>query len=273
MASPFSWPGGLNLTGTVFSDGPDVAELEDDYFSGNIQFLDTISGNDANSGLLPELPVKTLAQAVANSAANGVLLIGKSSAESLTGAQALGLAGLHVIGCGSGTSRPRYTAAGAGITMFNVTVAGVTIENIYFPASTAAAPFRLGFTGASGEVRDCYFECGANDTVSSLVIGAGANNTSVRDTSFLSTAIRPSTGIGITSTVSDPSFENVTFDGGAFGWTGSAFTSSAAGAVTRIRIRAMNLLNRSDFLINDTGSTYKIYGLNVDGTGRVQIVA
>src|SRR5262245_11046627 len=164
MASPNIYQNGLNLAGTVFQNGPETLQRDGAvYMSGTVQWVDTISGNNANAGTSPELPVQTLAQAVTNSAVSGTIIIGEGSSESLTGSQAFAAAGLSIFGCGTGSSRPRYTCAGA-VDMWSFTTAGHWIEGFYFPASTAAATSRISCTNVGIRVKDCYFECGANDT-------------------------------------------------------------------------------------------------------------
>ncbi len=269
MASPNTWGGGLNLTGTVFQNGPPLLELAPAYVSGAIQWLDTIGGNNANSGLLPELPVKTIAQAVTNSAANGLIIIGEGSTETLAGSQSLALAGLYIIGCGTGTLRPRYTCSGV-VSLFAASAAGVRFRNLYFPASTAAATSRINFTAAAGEVRECYFECGANDSGSATIIGANAHNTHVIDTTYLSTASRPATAILVSGDDTDCRFNRVIIDGGSYGWTAAAFR--VTGGALRIGIEDVRLLRRSDYT-SVTGCTYQAFGLTNDGTNSVVMAA
>lgn len=271
MASPNVAPSGLNLAGTVFANGPATLQLSGSaWWSGAIQWLDTISGNDASAGTLPELPVKTLAQAVTNSAANGMIIIGEGSAESLSGAQTLNLAGLSIFGCGSGSSRPRYTCTGA-VSMWDVTAAGTWIEGIYFPASTAAATNRIAFTAANGTVRDCYFECGASDTNRALRIHTGANSCYVKGCSFVVTASRPAIGLEVSAAVTDTVVESLTFNGGSYGWTDKAFKVSAA--ATRVRNLGCTFTNRSDLGHTVTATTYQTFGLNMGGTGDVLYTA
>src|SRR5688572_14864661 len=194
MASPNIFSAGLNLAGTVFANGPTTLRLAGQvYLSGAVQWLDTISGDNANTGTRPEQPVKTLAQAVTNSTHNGVIVIGAGSAETLTGAQALGLNHLSIFGCGTGSSRPRYTCGGA-VAMFDVT-APTWIEGIYFPASTAAPTNRIGIGGAGTTVKDCYFECGANDTTRAVTVAASYAR--LDGCSFVATASRPAIGIDV----------------------------------------------------------------------------
>ncbi len=267
MASPNVYSGGLNLTGTVFQNGPSVLQLAPAYLSGAIQWVDTIGGNNANAGTEPELPVATLAQALTNigATANTLIIIGEGSTETLAGSQAFSAVGTAVIGCGSGSLRPRYTCSGV-VSLFAASGAGVRFRNLYFPASTAAATARINYTAASGVVRDCYFECGANDTGSALIVGAGANNTMVRGTTFLSSASRPATAITMSSAVTDCRFEDTIIDGGTYGWSAASFNVTAA--ALRIYMENVDMLRRSDYAAI-AGTTYHCFGLTSDGTNRV----
>lgn len=271
MASPSIYPNGLNLAGTVFKDGPATLQLAGGtYFSGAIQWVDTISGNNANAGTLPELPVATLAQAITNSAANGIIIVGAGSTESLSGSQSISLAGLSIFGCGTGSSRPRYTCTGA-VDMWAVSAASVWIEGFYFPASTAAATSRIAFTAANGTVRSCYFECGASDTNRALRVHTGANSTYVGSCTFAVTASRPAIGLEVSAAVSDVTLENNTFDGGSYGWSDRACKVSAA--ATRVRWIGGTLSNRSDYGHTVTATTYQLFGLEPTGSGDVLLTA
>lgn len=271
MASPNTWPGGLNLSGTVFSGGGTVAALTDDYVSGTIVFLDTINGSNASSGLAPELPVQTLAQAVTNSSANGIILIGAGSAETLGSSQTLSLAGLHIIGCGAGTSRPRYTCSGTSISMFAPSATGIVIENLYFPSSSGASNQRIGITGGTVEVRDCYFECGGQDTDHAITVAGSGANAYIKGCTFASVASRPFSGLGVTAALADVAVEDCVFDGGSFGWSGDAFR--VTGTATRLKIRNVSLIRRSDFNLTPTATSYKAFGLTGDGTSRIVFAA
>lgn len=274
MASPAIYRNGLNLAGTVFSNGPATLQLAGTtFFSGAIQWLDTINGLNANAGTLPELPVQTLAQAVTNSAANGIIVIGAGSAESLATSQALSLANLSIFGCGTGSSRPRYTCTGNGGTgnMFDVTAAGVWIEGIYFPATTVVGNGRIVLTAANTTVKDCYFECGAVDTVRSLRVHTGANSTRVDGCSFVTTALRPAIGLEVTAAVADPVIVDCVFDGGSYGWTDYSLKVSAA--ATRIRIINPTFLNRADLGVTVTATTYELFGVDPGGTANVLLTA
>lgn len=262
MASPYNYPNGIDGT------GPTIADLTGVYLSGQLIYLDTVLGNNANTGYEPELPVATLAQAYTNAAAGDVIVIAAGSAESLSGVQTLGKAGVRVVGLGTGSTRPRYTCTGA-VVMFDVTAAGVKIENLYFPASTAAATARISTAAAQTEIKDCYFECGASDTNRAVRVAASGNNARVEGCSFVTVASRPAIGLEVSGAVTDTALKNLTFDGGSFGWTDYALKISAA--ATRIELNTVALNNRSDFGITVTATSYQLFGLT--GSGRVVITA
>lgn len=267
MASPNVYPSGLNLAGTVFENGPAILqESGSAWLSGSIQWVDTIGGDNANSGFTPQLPVADLATAVSNlPGENCLIIIGEGSSESLSSSQSIADGGTMILGCGIGSSRPRYTCTGA-VDMWAVSAAGVWIEGFYFPASTAAATSRIAFTAANGTVRSCYFECGANDTTRALRIHTDANSTYVRDSSFVVTASRPASGIEVSAAVTDTIIDTCTFDGGSYGWSSRALLVSAA--ATRVRNLGCSFINHSD-LAHVTGTTYQTVGLSMDGTGTV----
>ncbi len=270
MASPNIWPGGLNLAGTVFANGPETLQRGGPvYFSGGIQWVDTISGNNANAGTLPELPVATLAQAVTNSSNNGAIIIGAGSSESLTGSQAFALTGLSIFGCGTGSSRPRYTAAGA-INMWNLNAAGAWVEGFYFPASTSAPTSRIISAADNQTIKDCYFECGANDTNRALNMSGGLACRAV-GCSFVVTASRPAIGLQVANAITDTVIEECVFDGGSYGW--SDYALKVSGAALRTTILGGTFSNRSDIGITITGTSYKIFGIDMDGTGNVLLTA
>jgi hypothetical protein len=270
MASPNIYSSGLNLAGTVFANGPTTLQFDGaTYLSGAVQWLDTIGGLDTNAGSLPELPVKTLAQAVTNSAANGVIVIGAGSSESLGSSQALSLAGLSVFGCGTGSSRPRYTCTGT-VDMWSVGAAGVWIENIYFPASTAVATSRIKANNDSLVVKDCYFECGANDTNRALSF-SGGNSCRADGCSFVVTASRPAVGLEVINSVTDTTIVDCVFDGGSYGWT--SYALKVSNSATRVRIINPTMTNRSDIGFTITGSSYQLYGVETGGTSNVLLTA
>lgn len=270
MASPNLYSSGFNFTGTVFSGGPSVAQLAPSMLSGLVQWLDTNGGNNSNSGAVPELPVKTLAQAITNSAANGLIVIGQNSAEVISSQLTPSLAGLTVWGCGAGSSRPRYVSATSGSKMIAASGAGQRWRNIYFAAPTSADGAHLDITGANVRVRDCYFECATNG--GGILGDTGANSLSVRGCSFVATGAIPVNGFSSVVALSDCAFEDTLFDGASVGWSDFAFKWSTT-APTRLYFENVSFRNRSDVGVSITGSSYLLAGVVSDGTGRVVLAA
>lgn len=270
MASPNIYSSGFNFAGTVFSGGPSVAQLFPSYISGLVQWLDTIGGNDSNSGAVPELPVKTLAHALTNSAANGLIVIGSGSAETIPTQLAASLAGLTVWGCGAGSNRPRYTSATSGSKMIAASGAGQRWRNMYFVAPTTADGAHLDITGANARVKDCYFECATNG--GGILGDTGANGLRVSGCSLVSTGLIPASGYASTAGLSDTAFEDTIFDGASVGWSDYAFKVSSA-AATRLYLENVSFRNRSDLGVTITGSTYALFGIINDGTSRVTLAA
>lgn len=270
MASPNPYPSGLNLAGTVFANGPATLQLDGStWLSGSVQWLDTINGNNANAGTLPELPVATFAQAVTNSAANGVIVIGAGSSEDLSASQSIAIPGLSIFGCGTGSSRPRYRCTGA-VDMWAVAATGVWIEGIYFPASTAVSTSRVKASNDGLTIKDCYFECGASDANRALSF-FGGNFCKAQGCSFVATASRPATGLEVVNSITDATIEDCTFDGGAYGWT--SYALKVSNGATRVRIIEPHLSNRSDIGFTVTGTSYQLYGVDIGGTGNVLLTA
>lgn len=264
MASPNSYPNGLAGT------GPTLATYTNDYFSGAVLWLDTVNGNNANAGTDRELPVATLAQAYTNASAGDIIVIEAGSSESISSSQALAKAGLSIVGLGTGSSRPRYTAAST-IDMFSITAAATRIHNLYFPASTAVATSRVKTAAAETEIDSCYFECGTSDTACAVLVATSGNSCRIIDTTCAVTASRPAVGVSVTGAVTDLRIKNLTLNGGSYGW--SDYALKVSGAATRMFITQLTLTNRSDFGVTVTGSSYKIFGVDTSGTGRVVLTA
>jgi hypothetical protein len=182
-------------------------------------------------------------------------------------------ANLWVVGEGSGSSRPKFTCAGT-IAMFDITAAGVAIDNVYFPSSTAVPTARIRTASTETIIRSCYFECGASDTASALRTVTGAGQLLVKDTTFVSTATAiaslPSVAFEVVNAITDIDMDNVTFQGGTYGWSDYAFKGGAA--VTRLDAINLDLLSGSDFSLA-TGSSYRIHVRSQSGASKVVIAA
>lgn len=229
------------------------------------------TGGALDGGRRREKPLKTVAQAVTNAAAGDVIVFLAGHAETLTLAQTVSKS-LTFVSEGTGSGRARFTCGGA-VAMFDVTASNVKFRNLYFPASTAVPTARVRFSDISnGQVSDCYFECGTNDTTRAVqfVTGAGPTSGRVTGTSFVATSATPATAVEVSGAMVGFDMEDVTFDGGAFGWSSYAFKASAG--ITAMSFIGINLLSQSDMQINTSSSGYISLG-TVSGSSVVRIDA
>lgn len=257
------------------STGAELATREPVSCSGKFWYVDSNTGSDAVSprGLDRVRPLATLAQAHTNASAGDTIRIFEGHAEALTGAQTFNKAGLHVEGEGTGAQRPRFTCGGA-VAMWDLTAAGVWLENIFFVASTTAPTARVRIASAGCKVQNCYFQSGASDTAPALKFVSSAGQARVEGCTFISTATslaaQPSIGLEVANAMSDLEVRNTIFDGGTVGW--SDFALKGTGAITRLHAIDLSLLNDSDIYLA-TGSIYRIYVANRSGSARLELTA
>lgn len=235
--------------------------------TGHIWYVSSLLGSDAVSpkGREREKPLATFNQAFTNAAAGDVIIFLASHAETIAANIAVNK-GLTIVSEGSGASRAKLTSAVVGNAMLSLTGIGTSLNNIYFPASTAATTARV-LVSANGIVSDnCYFECGANDTTATVQYGA-VNSCQLTNAYFLATAGQPAIAVSVPSATSGMFFENVTLDGGSFGFSDFAFKS--AGVLTNVYANEIHQLNNADVSLAATWTGVWIPG-NLSGSARFE---
>lgn len=251
----------------IYQNGPG-GTIGDDVVTGALLWVanggfvwyvgSTVSGAAdaaANVGALDggrrrEKPLLTLAQAITNCADGDLIVCLENHAESLSAAVTINKK-VTIAGEGTGSTRPRFTCTGA-VNMFDITVANVRLRNLYFPASTAVATARVRIATAGCQIVGCYFESGASDTNRAVHFITGASHGRVSGTSFVATAATPAVGLEVVNAMTGLDMEDVTFDGGSFGFSSYAFQGTAA--VTNIFWNGVDFLNHADYHLA-TGTT------------------
>lgn len=238
--------------GLAASFGDDLALQKNVLISGQRYFVSSVDGDNTYSGIDRNRPVATIAAAVALAVAGDTIVLMANHTETLTVSQVLSLSGLKVVGEGTGPTVPRLTCGGA-VNMLDVTGNGILLANISFPASTAAATSRIRIGARGVKVRNCVFDCGANDTNRAVSFVTGASSCTVKDTTFTSVAGRPAVALEVVNAMDDLMLENLTFDGGSFGWSDYALKGTAA--ITNMLVAPVQLLNgsRAGFATGTTG--------------------
>ena len=164
-------------------------------------YVSSVTGGASSNGLSPSAAVTTLEAGInlctANQGDRVILLPGH--AENIATATALNfdVAGIDIIGIGSGTARPNITFTTANTATIPVTAANVTVDNVVFTANflSIAACFTLT-TAVGFKVTNCFF----NDTSSTLnfltIIGIGAGANLCDGLTFSDNVVR---NLGVTS--------------------------------------------------------------------------
>lgn len=231
--------------------------------NGSVHWVDSVNGNDSNAGT-EEAPLATLAQAHTNATAdNGDVVILKSGhTETVTSSISLSKAGLAIYGLGSTSSAPNFTC-NATIDMMDISGSDISITNLYFPASTAAAISRVNLASGSGgsSINSCTFLCGAND-LETITVASGSDLV-VYNSTFTVSADGPDAGIEIEAAVRGFTVDTCTFDGGSYGFDAGGINSGQAHL--NYRYNAITLTNYAD--ITHTASAKGLCSGTVAGDG------
>lgn len=254
--------GAGGTTGSEYATAGNLSKSGLIYYVGNA----TTGASAGNSGLDRAKPLLTTAQAFAAAAAGDTIVFLEGHAEEIGVTVILSKAGMKLVGEGTGSSVPRFTCT-AAIAMFDITGAGVILDNLYFPASTTAAPTaRVRVAAADVRLNACQFDCGAVDTTRALSYVTGASSATLTNSRFTATAATPAVGVEVINALAGLTMDTVTFDAGSFEWSDYAFKGTAA--VTRLTALNMYQLAGSDVIL-PTGSTGDWYTAASTGNSRL----
>jgi hypothetical protein len=262
MASPNVW---TNVLGPV---GPSFAIVGGHYLTGNIRWVDSSSGNDANTGLLPGSPKKTWSSAYTASSANDSIVLLPGFTETITGAVAMATGNVCTVGLGAGAQMPTITTAVAG-TALSFNAANIRFFNVAFAAGGVATGVKIASTSTAAIIDGCVFTANTND-LQCIKVTAGSN-LQVSNCSFTAQSGSTPTNAILGQTSTNVVVRDCSFDGGSAGWLGYAvdFTTNAP---TGLDVRNVPLYNKSGFRISVTGSTYHIFGLRAEDSTPCPIV-
>lgn len=143
-------------TGQVFWVGNGTAQLSNQYGASN-----------GNSGSF-NAPFSTLDYAIGQCTANrgDIIFVKPGHAETLSaaGAVALDVAGVAVVGLGSGSNRPTFTLDTATTTTISVSAANVSVQNCIFTANFADIVSVFTLTTATDfSLERCYIKATATN--------------------------------------------------------------------------------------------------------------
>ena len=182
---------------------------------------------DTNTGLSPSSALATIDAAVALCTANNddkiIVLPGHS--ETLAAVITVDVAGISIIGIGSGLTRPQITV-NAVIDGITITSDDAVIDNLYFNEATAAATANINIAAANVTVKNCHFDLGANDL--ECITWASGADPIILNNEFIVTANGPDTAIEIEGTSNGGIISKNIFNGGS---TANTFDAAAINSV------------------------------------------
>lgn len=160
--------------------------------TGSIFFVDSATGtNAAGNGANPDSPVATLAYALTLCTAGKQdrIYLMAGHAETTT-AIAASVAGVEIIGLGSGRARPALTATTGATDLLNVTAANVTIRNVRLVGAASGCTALLDIAADDFTAEQVIFEHGAAP-VAAVTIPGGWSRARFIDCTWRGTAAGP----------------------------------------------------------------------------------
>lgn len=181
-------------------------------YGGNVFWVDSGTGGDGNSGTYRK-PLATIDAAIGLCSANAgdIIMVFPGHSETVTTSIAADVAGISIVGLGSGDTAPTLTGPSADATI-DVSAADVTIKGLRFEAdagTTQAATQKINVTGANCLIEGCTFFAGAYDDVLINVAYTG-DYVTIRDNQFHVTANGPDIAILLEGATGGNALTNVT---------------------------------------------------------------
>lgn len=148
-------------------------------YSGNVFWVDSVTGSNGNSGKLPTKPFSTLDYAVGKCTGNkgDIIVAMPGHVETVTAAAGLDLdvAGIALVGLGAGSDRPRInytTAVGADM---DVDAANITMVNFLFTGGIDALTGPIDVNSADFSLINCEYRDVTGQATDVIVADANAD--------------------------------------------------------------------------------------------------
>lgn len=210
-------------------------------YAGNVYWVDSGTGSNGNNGT-HRTPLADIDTAVGKCAANNgdIIMVFPGHAETVTTTITCDIAGITIIGLGSGNTAPTLIGPNADATI-DVTAADVTIKGLRFEAdagTTQAATQKIYINAADCTVEDCWFQAGQYDD-NVIYISTSGDNAKILNCEFHISANGPDTGIyleGNAGALTGVQVQNCFFNGGstANSWDEGAIYSSGVHTLCRV---------------------------------------
>lgn len=162
--------------------------------------IKALYGNNYPDGTPVIYTSLTLALAQCVASRGDLIIVAPGHTETITAAAgiAISVAGVTIVGAGTGSLRPTFTFTTAAAASFGISAANVTIKNIVFTAGIDAITAMINVTGAYVSFLGCEFNTNTSafGAVLGILTAATATGFRVEDSRFLG----PATNSGTTTT-------------------------------------------------------------------------
>lgn len=213
-----NFPGGITSFGMpVLGSGPV-------FTTGDIYFVDSVTGSDTNDGTAKEKALATIDVAIGKCKANNgdYIIVMPNHAETITAAAGIDLdvAGITVLGIGHGENRPVVTLGTATAADIDIDAADITVKNIQFTTTIDGVIAAIDVNSKDFLMEDCELRSDEGGTKAQMLIaidvdgGAnGADRATFRRCKFTSETAGADSAIKLTEVQEGVIIENCTFFG------------------------------------------------------------
>ncbi|TAL13926.1 hypothetical protein EPN95_04535 [Patescibacteria group bacterium] len=173
------FPNGLSSFGVPVLGGGNIIT------TGNIFFVDSVTGSNGNSGADKDHPFATIDYAVGKCTANkgDHIIVMPKHVETVTAAAGLDLdvAGITVYGLGSGANRPQVNFTTATAADMDVDAVDITVYNILFTGGVDALVAPIDVNAADFKLIGCEWRDVTGQATDVILTDANASRMLIKD--------------------------------------------------------------------------------------------
>lgn len=236
------------------------------FTTGNVFYVNSVTGSDGNDGKDYTQPLASMAQATLSAtASNGDIVVampGHVETVTAAGGLALNKAGVTYVGLGSQTTRPTITFTTATTATMTITAANIALDNFAYAQTFDAIVSPLVISAAGCTLSNSYFNtANASAQVTQMILTtSAASNLSIVGNRFSGT-----TDAGTTAAITIVGGDNAVITDNDF----IGAYSSGVGAIQNITTACTNFVIRRNTIINETASATKAITMVSTSTGVV----
>ncbi len=252
--------------------------IDESQGTGNVFWVSSTSSTKADSvgsGYSPDAPFATLAYALTQCTASqgDRIYVMEAHAENVIAASTIAwsVAGVKVIGLGSGDLRPTFTWNTIATATMTMSSANCRITNCIFDLTIGSVAIVSGIvvSAAGCQIDNCYFKVGKAGTgtapIQAILTTAGANRLAILNNDFIGPAATPTTVSAGTNCICVVGGTGVKIqNNNIHGW----FTTSSGG-ILGLTTLSDNILIDGNKIGNQTASSTKAIVLLTGSTGWI----